>query len=182
MSEENKQSEESKEKKLKDITSKLEDEGMKVFQGTKGLDQLTDQLKSQEIDKMFALKAAILETESNDPLYSEKMMSKVENHYKNSIVVQVIKMIEQLHLHQPYGFVSESKTTCVGKTRYAFIMASCQEEWDHKMKQVIDSTVGKQLPTRLEMMSKVIDKADHLVHRKPDKPKDKGTKIPVRDG
>lgn len=87
-----------------------------------------------ELRKIFADKLiAVLRCE---PDKRKQLMKEVDNKHKANMFQAMVALINDYHLHEAFaGFISQSNN-CSGMTRFAFIMAHTQEEWESHMKKL----------------------------------------------
>lgn len=72
----------------------------------------------------------------SDPGERHKVMKQIDEGHKKKMFEALVKLINEIHLHESFvDFISE-KNNCSGMTRYAFIMANTQEDWEREMKKL----------------------------------------------
>lgn len=150
-------------------------------------ENLVERMKIEAIQASFAKRVMIVGG-AKDDVEAGKMLRTLENELKEEMVSEIMKAISELHLHQPYAFLGETKAECVGRTRFAFIMANTQEDWDIQIKDMADEAAKRRLPKLAELPEKLRERfiryreaAINLGEEPKDKSKSKAVKIPVQD-
>lgn len=179
-------------KKKKTIIDLLKEMDLSGEMGGSNLGNIPDKfvelMKSEAIKASFMKRVMIVGNAKSD-IEAGKMLRGLENGLKEDMFNEIMKAISELHLHQPYAFLGESKAECVGRTRFGFIMANTQEDWDTQIKDIADEVATNPLPKLAELPEKLQERFTRYreaainLGEDPEEPKDKSkaVKIPVTD-
>ena len=129
-----------------------------------------DQMSEVTKQKIFAEKLiTVLECE---PDKRREKMKEVDNKHKLQMFEAMVNLIDDHHLHEAFaGFISRSNN-CSGMTRFAFVMAHTQEDWEKQMKKLNEEQhkepilqTEKQFEHRIKLKAKDMsfDKVDSFV-------------------
>lgn len=148
-------------------------------------------MKAEVASTTFLKRMKIIGT-ARDDAEARKLLRGLENGIKEDIVSEMIKMVSELHIHQPYAFSGEAETNCVGKTRFIFIMANTHEDMETMIEDVLEANKKNPLPKLADLPDKLRDRftryrevamslKEEPEDKGKDKPKTKAVKIPIRD-
>jgi len=113
------------------------------------------------------------------------MLRGLENGLKQDMISAVIRAVSDLHLHQPYAFLTSSESECVGTTQFVFIMANTREDMEEMMAEVSKKIQERPLPKLADLPEKLRDRftryREATESLRKAEPKAKAVKIPVTD-
>lgn len=110
------------------------------------LKELEKAFGSTEMLGMATFMQILLEAgESDNPLQA---MKEKQDDFKDFAFRALIKHVEEAHMHMPYAFVTDIKAGCGHHTRYMFVMATSELQWNMALKAINDLAAKKPIPAK----------------------------------